>query len=176
MEAFHVSNPAASTFHTLRPWNSDIRDSVGAAALQFWESELKDPARIAMIEGNGRVPRAPPGNFAPQNFAPLPPLAEVLRQDALDRASKGNGKGAQAAQAAAQAKKVKKAALKKKRRDEGRSSVAADGVQICFSWNRAAKGCVDGKCPNNRAHVCERCGAQHRSIHCKAPNTDGKPT
>jgi len=68
MEAFHVSNPAASTFDVAQPWNSVIRDSVGDAALQFWESELKDPARIAMIEGNGRVPRAPPWGLCAPEF------------------------------------------------------------------------------------------------------------
>ena len=170
MEAFYVSNPAASTFDPLQPWNSVIRDSLGAAAMQFWEDELKDPARLAMIEGR-RVQDctpAPPRNFHPPNVPPLPPLSEVLRQDEEYRNGKGKGK--------ASAKKVKKAALKKKRRDEGMSSVASDGVQICFSWNRAAKGCVDGKCPNKRAHVCERCGEQHRSVHCKAPKVGGKPT
>jgi hypothetical protein len=168
MEAFHASNPAASTFDPSQPWNSVIRDSVGAAALLFWEEELKDPARLTMIDrlNSGGVP--PPRTPPPPHFPPLPPLSEVLRQDEEYRKGQGKGKAA--------LKKAKKVALKKKkkREDSKQGSVAADGTQVCFAWNRTAKGCVDGRCPNKRAHVCERCGQQHRAVHCKEPKVDNK--
>jgi hypothetical protein len=92
----------------------------------------------------------------------------VLRQDEEYRKGQGKGKAA--------LKKAKKVALKKKkkREDSKQGSVAADGTQVCFAWNRTAKGCVDGKCPNERAHVCERCGQQHRAVHCKEPKVDNK--
>jgi len=171
MEAFHVSNPTASTFDPSQPWNSVIRDSVGATALLFWEEELKEPARLNMIDSVVNARPAPlPKNHLP--FPPLPPLSDVLRQDEEYRNSlgaKGNGKGR------GTGKKAKKNALKKKKRDQGKEpNTTADGTQICFAWNRAAKGCVDGKCPNKRAHVCERCGQQHRVVHCKTPKTDNK--
>jgi hypothetical protein len=135
----------------------------------FWEEELKDPARLAMIDGANAARAPPPRNLPPPRFPPLPPLSEVLRQDEEYRSSlgKGRGKGKAAAD-----KKAKKLALKRKRKEEKNS--AADGTQVCFAWNRTAKGCVDGKCPNKRAHVCERCGQQHRVCHCKEPKVDNK--
>ena len=36
-----------------------------------------------------------------------------------------------------------------------------NGTEICRNWNRATQ-----KCPNNRRHVCDKCGGDHRAIVC----------
>lgn len=37
----------------------------------------------------------------------------------------------------------------------------ADGVQICWAWNKKPDGCTT-PCPNERAHVCKTCRLAHR--------------
>ncbi|CAK0789336.1 unnamed protein product, partial [Prorocentrum cordatum] len=55
------------------------------------------------------------------------------------------------------------------RRKDGRHLRAADGSQLCFSWNRSEKGCTDSRCPQGRAHSCEWCLGSHRAIDPECP-------
>jgi hypothetical protein len=70
------------------------------------------------------------------------------------RPDKGRGKGKSAKEkreARLQAK-----ANKKKGTSKGgdKPGTTADGRQLCFTWNRHEKGCVDGPCPAKRVHLC----------------------
>ena len=49
---------------------------------------------------------------------------------------------------------------------EGKFYRDAQGVSLCWAWNRAAKGCTD-PCPSKRAHVCELCRGSHRGCDHK---------
>jgi hypothetical protein len=40
-----------------------------------------------------------------------------------------------------------------------------NGCEICYKWARTDTGCAPS-CPDKRAHVCEWCRGNHRSIAC----------
>ena len=65
--------------------------------------------------------------------------------------------------------------LKDKGKSNGKSQGKSKGGKPqkvtwspCFNWNRSPDGCVDGPCPNDRDHACEKCGGSHRGCHCQA--------
>ena len=179
MELFHQTNPQASSFEPNRPWNSVIRESVGASAVSFWETQLREPARLFMIENGSRGRRGD----APELGASI----ETERasgsngprwrpQGGRPREASRSPKGRNGRAKRAGAQKNKNERKREKKREAGGGETTKDGKQICFSWNRSEKGCVDGPCPSKRAHICEKCGAQHRVVNCKAPAADKKST
>jgi len=182
MELFHQTSPQASSFEPARPWNSVIRESVGASAVSFWENALREPARLFMIENGNRGRRgdapelgASVGTMATCSNAPWRqggrPQQQQQQQQQQQRSRSRNGRTS-----AQKKQKSKTDRRRDKKAERHAGATTKDGKQICFSWNRSHKGCVDGQCPSKRAHVCELCGAQHRSINCKAPAADRKST
>ena len=174
MELFHQNNAQASVYEPGRPWNAVIRESVGPAAGTFWEQQLMGPARLFLIENGSKRPWSP-AEFGATVETP-PPSREQNDQGNGKPNAKGKGKSAAEKKAA----RVKSKELKRKggggKGDKSQSTTGDGKVQLCFSWNRNAKGCVDGPCPNGRTHLCEKCGGQHRACNCSAPVTDKKST
>ena len=68
------------------------------------------------------------------------------------------------------------------RRPDGRYMYAEDGTEICYTYSRTADGCsTECTATPPRAHACEWCRGQHRSIRCPShpnwvppPKTKGK--
>jgi hypothetical protein len=48
---------------------------------------------------------------------------------------------------------------------EGKHRLDNAGTEICWNWNRAANGCAT-KCESGRAHICEICRGDHRTVQC----------
>ena len=51
------------------------------------------------------------------------------------------------------------------KRSDGRYVRDPDGLEICFKYAHQSGGCQD-TCPQKRAHICEWCRGNHRSIEC----------
>jgi hypothetical protein len=68
-------------------------------------------------------------------------------------------------------KQLKKADHK---RPDGRYVRDAEGVEICFRYAHQESGCQEN-CPNGRAHICEWCRGEHRSIECRRKPNGWKP-
>ena len=162
LEAFHLASPQLSTFDVQMPWNSVIRESVGSSALDFWDFQLREPARLFLLNGPKQLDLS--NHFAPAGTHVRPPTLKIKK--VKDRKGKGKGKDSKG--------KGKGADDSAAQRKDGRYIRSQDGTEICYSWTRDPKGCVDGQCPNKRAHVCEWCRGQHRSVHCKEHVTDNK--
>ena len=50
-------------------------------------------------------------------------------------------------------------------RGDGRYFTSVNGTQLCFAYGRNKDGCKK-VCPLGRAHACELCRGQHRTIEC----------
>jgi hypothetical protein len=170
MELFHQQNPQASSFDPSRPWNSVIRESVGPSAMTFWEAQLLGPARLFIIENGARQRPASAPDYGASIEADSTP-----DQRGEPNRPKGKGKG-KTSKEKRFAKQKAKQDKKKEDRQNGKQpyGITEEGKQVCFGWNRSAKGCVDGPCPNKRCHICEKCGKQHRGINCTTPAEDRK--
>jgi hypothetical protein len=143
LEVFHATSPALSLFDPAQPWNSVIKSSVGKEAFEFWDEELKEPCRSAMIKGGPA--------WVARGASPNP---EVWKAHLKDK-GKGKGKGKE---------KGAKGANKK---GNGKFSSSESGQPLCFDFNN---GKCFKKCPNNRAHICQICLGPHRASECpKAP-------
>jgi hypothetical protein len=60
------------------------------------------------------------------------------------------------------------------KRPDGRFVRNSDGVEICFKYAHQSGGCQE-PCPQKRAHICEWCREQHRSVDCGRKPSGWKP-
>jgi hypothetical protein len=60
------------------------------------------------------------------------------------------------------------------KRPDGRFYRNEQGKQLCWTWNHDAAGC-DEPCRSNRAHSCEWCRQNHRSVNCPQAPAGWKP-
>ena len=152
----HPFDPARPWDHVFRAAVSDDKfwtDEVTTAAVLFIsrcksQAQLADPGHGASTgagssdDYQGRRPRGYRGHRgtrgAHHDDSPYGPPPGKGK----DKGSKGKGKG----------------------KDKGKVQFG-NGTEICRNWNRAPDGCAK-KCPNNRRHVCDKCGGDHRAIAC----------
>ena len=81
LEAFHIANPAMSSFDPGMPWNSVVRDSVDFGSLDFWVFEVREPAKLFKFSAAG---------MAMGNRQNALPNAEAL--GAIPTIAKGDGR------------------------------------------------------------------------------------
>jgi hypothetical protein len=153
--AFGVA-PQLSSYNAKMPWESVIREA--AEMEQFWRQQFEKPA-------NREEQRAMSGAPAFRRGAPEDRQREEadyrpLKREREYKPDKGKGKGKQGKD-----KGGKAVFDDKNRRKDGRYMVSVNGTQICFGYSRSKDGCK-AQCPASRAHICEWCRGNHRSVEC----------
>ena len=154
-----------SVFDVGMPWNSVLKSSSSDSA--FWDRELKEPALLCMMSH---------GRTFPSHVERLPEQRQEGREQGSGRKRKRNNGGGGVPPPpppfAGKGKGRNKGGGKNKgdqgshprTTKEGRYYTDRQGRQLCFKVVRSSGGCTSSKCPEGRAHVCERCLQPHRAI------------
>ena len=177
-----------------RPW--DYLFLAASRDRDFWADEVKDKCTrwLTRIEGKESIADegfgvVRPGNSglehiqaaamreAPRATQGAKRKAEALEESSSEEpaAKRKSGKNKKRKGARAAAKKQAKARPKAKADPPKRGGQAknaggglhkntAAGKQICFAWARS--GNCREPCPNDRAHVCEKCLMRHKTAEC----------
>jgi hypothetical protein len=152
--AFGVA-PQLSSYNAKMPWESVIREA--AEMEQFWRQQFEKPANREeqrAMTGAPAFRRGAPEDWQQEDADFRPPKWE--RDYKPD---KGKGYGGQG-------KDNDKIPYNEQTvRGDGRHMQSVNGTQICFEWARNEEGCK-AQCPTSRAHICEWCRGDHRSIEC----------
>ena len=155
-ERAYALAPMLSEYNPGMPWESVIRS---AAELEvFWVKQFEKPAARAEVNKELQAPafrnREGEGNYEAMNEK------NKNRGNPYEGGKKGGkdrGKGKE--------KEKGNARKTEGRRGDGRYFNSVNGKEICFQWTRNADGCK-AVCPSGRAHICEWCRGNHRSIDC----------
>jgi hypothetical protein len=150
--AFGIA-PQLSSYNAKMPWESVIREA--AEMEQFWRQQFEKPANREeqrSMTGAPAFRRGAPEDRQREDADFRPPKRE--REYKPD---KGAGKGKE--------KGKDKPMADKLQRQDGRYMQSVSGTQICFNYSRQKDGCK-AQCPESRAHICEWCRGNHRSIEC----------
>jgi hypothetical protein len=181
---FHAAAPNVSAFDPMMPWNSVLLSGTrGIESMSFWEDRLKEKARNWQASGQAHLDpswaRRQVDLFAVNNGGPRqawcqneprPPQHPAANADGADH-NKGRRGAKRVRKGMAKSSGFEKEEWMDSKTTDGRYRYSATGGDICFAWGREANGCVHGPCPNNRAHVCEWCREEHKSIACRVhPN------
>ena len=153
-ESFHASSPRLSAYEPERPWNSVIKAS--AKNTDFWHEHLSEPAVLYRQSGGPDNSAKGSGAHtgAPRRQRSRPPSRSPSRRrkrsrTPLRRAVRPGHGGSD------------------EQRPDGRYLCAKDGTEICYAWSRNDGGCADAcRGVPKRAHVCEFCRKEHRTIRC----------
>jgi hypothetical protein len=149
--AFGIA-PQLSTYNAQMPWESVIREA--ADMEQFWRQQFEKPAgreEFRALQGAPAFRKGGPDDRQRDGADYRVPKREREKGGAKGRGKKGKD------DAIPDATRVQ--------RQDGRFLSSVSGTQICFEWARNKEGCK-ATCPTSRAHVCEWCRGNHRTIEC----------
>ena len=171
---FHSQHPELSSFDPKRPWNSVVLAAAkGSESYEFWQTHLVEKARDlisakqaqllqqgAAAQGRGSlnfgVP-SPPGQGKRSQKRSRTEAWQPLPTPPMPPGGATDGFSPPPA-----------ARSRDQRRPDGRWMTDLNDVELCYAWGRNSSGCDDHGCISRppRAHGCEWCRGNHRSINC----------
>ena len=172
--------PLQGEFDAQRPWDMVFREAARDEA--FWQEQVDRKALLFAAHVKS------PGQLLDDGVGAVVAGSEALLKAADSHPKKKKRKASESVSTSPdKPKKVKKKKTKTKRQQpgappggkggkggakssdtkqsDGRFFRDERGKQICWTWNHSADGCHN-PCSSGRAHVCEWCRGNHRSINC----------